>query len=83
VRQFYGESLLYVLSALALAAGLTALLVPPFNSVTRTHLSVSVLSGLGTLAAAGIVALAILLSGSYHRKNFLFRPAPGSRSESA
>ncbi|MDH4270447.1 MAG: ABC transporter permease [Candidatus Aminicenantes bacterium] len=66
VRQFYGESLLYVLSALGLAAGMTALLVPAFNAVTRKQLSVSVLAGPGPLAAAaGIVVLAILLSGSY------------------
>ena len=66
VRQFYGESLLYVIAALGLAAGLTALLVPAFNSVTRKQLSLSVLTGPGTLAAAaGIVAVAVLLSGSY------------------
>jgi len=66
VRQFYGESLLYVLAALGLAAGLTVLLVPVFNSVTQKELSVGALAGPGTLgAAAAIAVVAVLLSGSY------------------
>ena len=66
VRQFYGESLLYVLSALGLAAGVAALLVPALNSVTQKQLSLRLLAGPGPLAAAaGIVTLTILLSGSY------------------
>jgi len=66
IRQFYGESLLYVLMAAGLAFVLTALLVPAFNSVTRKHLSVSALVAPGPLvAAAGIVLLTILISGSY------------------
>jgi len=66
VRQFYGESLLYVLSALGLAAGMTALLVPALNSVTRKQLSASVLVSPAALAAAaGIVLLTVLVSGSY------------------
>jgi putative ABC transport system permease protein len=66
VRQFYGESLLYVLSALGLAAGMTALLVPALNSVTRKQLSASVLVSPAALAAAaGIVLITVLVSGSY------------------
>jgi putative ABC transport system permease protein len=66
VRQFYGESLLYVLAALGLAAGLTTLLVPVLNSVTRKQLDAAALAGPGSLgAAAGIAAAAVLLAGSY------------------
>ena len=66
IGQFYGESLLYVLSALGLAVGMTALLIPAFNSVTRKNLSVGVLAGPAPLAAAaGIVLLTVLVSGSY------------------
>jgi putative ABC transport system permease protein len=66
IRQFFGEALLHVLSALVIAFGLTALLIPAFNSVTRKHLSVGVLAGPGPLAAtAGIVLLTVLVSGSY------------------
>jgi putative ABC transport system permease protein len=66
IYQFYGESLLYVLSAFVLSVGLTALLIPAFNSVTRKQLSISALTGAGPLAAAaGIVLLTVLVSGSY------------------
>ena len=66
VRQFYGESMLYVLAAVGLAFGMTALLMPAFNAVTRKELSVSALGGPAPLAAAaGIVLLTVLVSGSY------------------
>jgi putative ABC transport system permease protein len=66
VRQFYGESLLYVLSALGLAVGMTTLLVPSLNSVARKQLSASVLISPAALAAAaGIVLITVLVSGSY------------------
>jgi len=66
VRQFYGESLLYVLGAAGLAFGMTALLIPAFNAVTRKDLSVGALAGPAPLAAAaGIVLLTVLVSGSY------------------
>ncbi len=66
ICQFYGESLLYVLSAFVLAVGLTAVLIPAFNSVTRKQISISALTGAGPLAAAaGIVLLTVLVSGSY------------------
>ncbi len=78
VRQFYGESLLYVLSALGLAAGMTALLVPALNSVTRKQLSASVLVSPAALAAAaGIVLITVLVSGSYPAA-FLSRLQPAA-----
>jgi len=66
IRQFYGEALIIVTAALAIAVGMTALLLPSFNAVTRKQLSWGVLAAPGTLAAmAGIVLLTVLLSGSY------------------
>ena len=64
--QFYGESFLYVLSALGIAVGLVALLMPLFNTVTRKQLSMGVLLGAGPLAtSAGIVLATVLIAGSY------------------
>jgi len=66
VRQFYGESLLFVLAALGIAVGLAALLLPAFNSVTRKQLSAGALFGVAPLAAmAGIVFATVLIAGSY------------------
>jgi putative ABC transport system permease protein len=66
VRQFYGESLLYVLGATGLAFGMTALFLPTFNAVTQKALAARTLAGAGPLAAAtGIALLTVIISGSY------------------
>jgi putative ABC transport system permease protein len=66
VRQFYGESLLYVLSSLLFAVGMTILLLPAFNAVTGKQLAAAALAEPRMLAVIyGIVILTALVSGSY------------------
>jgi putative ABC transport system permease protein len=66
IRQFYGEALLYAVSALILAAGMTVLLLPAFNAVTRKRLSAAALADPRMPAVFfGIVILTALISGSY------------------
>jgi len=64
--QFLGESFVCSLSALALAAGLTLLLLPTFNNVMRSSLSPQSLGNpLVILSALVIAAVAALLGGGY------------------
>jgi putative ABC transport system permease protein len=66
IRQFYGESLLYVFAGLLAALGMTILLLPAFNAVTRKQLSAGSLAEPRMLAVVfGIVLLTALVSGSY------------------
>jgi len=77
IRQFYGESLLLILMALALALGLARLLLPAFNRLAAKELSLDLLGGAGPLPGlAGLALVTALIAGSYPAF-FLsaFRPA--------
>jgi putative ABC transport system permease protein len=66
IRQFYGESILFALIALGLAAAAVSLVLPAFGSLAGKEMSWNV-SGAGVLAMGltGIALLTGLISGSY------------------
>jgi putative ABC transport system permease protein len=66
IRQFYGESILFALIALGLAAATVSFVLPAFGSLAGKEMSWNV-SGAGVLAMglAGIALLTGLFSGSY------------------
>jgi putative ABC transport system permease protein len=66
VRQLFGETILFSLSALLLAVAFVAVLLPAFNNLTGKQMPLRSL--LDPLVAAGILGIAVLaglLSGSY------------------
>ena len=66
VRQFYGESFIYTLSAFLLAVLGTVLLLPLFNQVSGKQITVSILGRSPVLLAlAGILIFTTLMAGSY------------------
>jgi len=75
--QFYGESVLHVAVALALALGLVKLFLPAFNSLAAKELNFDL--GGGTRLLPGIAAIALvtaLIAGSYPALVLsAFRPA--------
>jgi hypothetical protein len=77
VGQFYGESVLNILAALALGLGLVKLLLPTFNSLAAKELRLDLADAPGLLPGlAALVAVTAVIAGSYPAF-FLsaFRPA--------
>jgi putative ABC transport system permease protein len=66
IRQFYGESILFALIALGLAAATVSFVLPAFGSLAGKEMSWNA-TGAGVLAVglAGIALLTGLISGSY------------------
>ncbi len=66
VRQFYGESVVYAVIALIIAAGVVTLLLPAFSNLSAKNLSWSV-AGIGTIVIGllGITLFTGLVAGSY------------------
>ncbi len=66
IKQFYGESLIFTLIALAVSLALVGVLLPAFNAFVGRDLSLSLLNNpviiLGVIMVVGFVSL---LSGSY------------------
>jgi predicted permease len=77
VGQFYGESALLILVAMALGLGLAKLLLPAFNNLAAKELALNILGSRGLLAGlAGLALVTAVIAGSYPAF-FLsaFRPA--------
>jgi putative ABC transport system permease protein len=77
VGQFYGESALLILAALALALGLVKIMLPAFNSLAAKRLTLDLADMSGLLPGLMIlVAVTAVIAGSYPAL-FLsaFRPA--------
>ncbi|MFT3705391.1 MAG: ABC transporter permease [Agriterribacter sp.] len=65
VTQFIGEALLLVFIAVAIAVGLSALLLPAFNSLTGKQLSLPVTQPIFWIALAVLLLLTGVVAGSY------------------
>lgn len=65
IGQFLGESLVISFFSLLLAIGLVYLLLPIFNSLAGTQLTIQLLSGKMILTLAGIATATGLIAGSY------------------
>ncbi|MBE0711902.1 MAG: FtsX-like permease family protein, partial [Candidatus Aminicenantes bacterium] len=77
VGQFYGESALLILVAMALGLGLAKLLLPAFNNLAAKELTLDFFGSRGLLAGlAGLALVTAVIAGSYPAF-FLsaFRPA--------
>jgi putative ABC transport system permease protein len=77
VGQFYGESVVLILVALALGLGLAKILLPAFNNLAAKELSLDFLGNKGLLVGlAGLALVTAVIAGSYPAF-FLsaFRPA--------
>ena len=66
IRQFYGESFIYTLSAFLLAVLGAVLLLPLFNQVSGKQITLNILgSGPVLMALTGILIFTTLVAGSY------------------
>lgn len=66
MRQFFGESILMSLFALAVAIGLTEILLPMFNNLSGKQLTFDLVGNLSLiLSLVGIALITGLISGSY------------------
>ena len=65
ILQFIGEAVLLTTLAVVLALGLTALLLPAFNSLTGKQLTLPVQQPLFWLSLAGLLLITGLVTGSY------------------
>ncbi len=77
IGQFYGESLLLVVTALAAALGLVKLLLPAFNNLAAKELTLDLLKSPGLLAGLAVLALLTAVVAGSYPAFFLsaFRPA--------
>ncbi len=85
IRQFFGEALLTAFLALALALGLTALLLPAFGRLVGNKVSWNIaLNGADLLKLVGVVAAAGLMAGGYPALILsAFRPGGALKATSA
>jgi len=77
IVQFYGESALLILLALALATGLVKLLLPAFNALASKELDLDLLGSSGLLPGLAVLALVTAIVAGSYPAIFLsaFRPA--------
>jgi len=77
IVQFYGESALLILLALALATGLVKLLLPAFNALASKELGLDLLGSSGLLPGLAVLALVTAIIAGSYPAIFLsaFRPA--------
>lgn len=77
IVQFYGESALLILLALALATGLVKLLLPAFNALASKELDLDLLGSSGLLPELAVLALVTAIVAGSYPAIFLsaFRPA--------
>jgi len=65
IGQFFGESLLFALLAMAVSILLLALLLPVFNNFTDKHISLPLTQPMFWLSLAGIAMATGIVAGSY------------------